>query len=71
MPPENEVPEYYKDELEVFSEALAQALPQSTEWYHAIELEDGKTPPHMPIYNLSQRELTILRDYLDGSLEKG
>jgi hypothetical protein len=36
MPLENEVPEYYKDELEVFSEALAQALPQSTEWDHTI-----------------------------------
>jgi hypothetical protein len=28
-------------------------------------------PPYMPIYNLSQRELVILREYLDSSLEKG
>jgi hypothetical protein len=71
IPPENDIPEVYKDELEVFSEALSQTLPSSNEWDHAIELEDGKTPPHILIYNLSQRELVILREYLDSSLEKG
>jgi hypothetical protein len=70
IPPENDIPEVYKDELEVFSEALSQTLLSSNEWDHAIELEDSKTPPHMPIYNLSQRELVILREYLDSSLEK-
>jgi hypothetical protein len=36
-----------------------------------IDLEDSKIPLQMPIYNLSQRELEILRAYLDSSLEKG
>jgi hypothetical protein len=48
-----------------------QTLLSSNEWDYAIELEDGKMPPYMPIYNLSQRELAILREYLDSSLEKG
>jgi hypothetical protein len=71
MPPKNDIPEVYKDKLEIFSEALLQTLLSSNEWDYAIELEDGKTLPHMPIYNLSQRELVILREYLDSSLEKG
>ena len=28
-------------------------------------------PPQMPIYNLSQKELQILREYLDNALTKG
>jgi hypothetical protein len=71
MPPENDIPEVYKDELEVFSEALSQTLLSSNEWDYAIELEDSKTLLHILIYNLSQRELAILREYLDSSLKKG
>jgi hypothetical protein len=53
IPPENDILEVYKDELEVFSEALLQTLLSSNEWDYAIELEDGKMPPYILIYNLS------------------
>ncbi len=35
-----------------------------------IEIK-GKTPLYLPIYNLSYRELSILREYLDSTLRKG
>ena len=31
---------------------------------HAIELEEGKRPPFQPLYNLSVKELEVLREYL-------
>jgi hypothetical protein len=65
------IPDCYQDKLDVFSEELARILPQNSEHDHAINLEDGKTLPQMPIYNLLQRELEILRAYLDSSLKKG
>ena len=37
---------------------------------HAIELEGGK-PPYGPIYHLSEKELKVLREYLEDSLKKG
>jgi hypothetical protein len=65
------IPDYYQDELDVFSKELASILPQNSEHNHVIDLEDGKIPLQMPIYNLLQRELEILRAYLDSSLKKG
>jgi hypothetical protein len=38
---------------------------------HAIDLFPGKEPPHKPLYNLSEKELLLLREYLDGAIEKG
>jgi hypothetical protein len=37
----------------------------------AIELEEGKQPPHGPLYNLSQAEMDVLKTYLDDMLAKG
>ena len=38
---------------------------------HSIDLEPGKQPPDRRIYSLTQRELDVLRDYLESSLAKG
>jgi hypothetical protein len=38
---------------------------------HAIELEPGTTAPFGPLYNLSLKELSLLRDYLAEAKEKG
>lgn len=65
------VPECLWDQLHVFNAQLAGQTPLNTEYDHAIELEEGKTPPNLPIYNLSRRELEILREYLENALEKG
>ena len=66
-----EIPEAYCEYEDVFSDERAAMLAQNTEFDHAIDLEDGKHPPHLPIYNLSMRELEILREYIDSSLQKG
>ena len=67
----SKIPSGLRDLLRVFSGRRAHILPQNSEYDHAIDLEEGKTPPNLPIYNLSRKELEILREYLDSSLEKG
>jgi transposase InsO family protein len=68
---EVEVPNEYKDFLDVFSTDGAAALPRDARAQHEIELEEGKKPPYGPIYALSQRELEILREYLRQNLASG
>ena len=66
LPPEYECLEH------VFSEDLAGVLPANSQWDHAITLNDPEAqPPHKPIYNLSAKELQILREYLNNALNKG
>ena len=43
----------------------------NSEYDHAIEIEEGKKILNLPIYNLSGRELEILREYLAAAQEKG
>lgn len=55
---------------DVFSAESAGMLPENKPSDHAIDTE-GKEPPHGPLYNLSGKELEILRDYLKDALAKG
>src|SRR4029077_9037291 len=66
-----EPPEYLKDFEDVFSVREAGILSEDMDVEHAIDLEPGKHPPHKPIYNLSEKELQVLREYLDAALAKG
>ena len=52
-------------------ETTAKALPKHQPWDHKIELETGKAPTFGPIYALSEKELKVLRGYLDENLKKG
>ena len=47
------------------------ALPKHQPWDHEIELEPGKEPTFGPIYALSEKELSVLREYLEENLKKG
>ena len=58
----------YKD---VFDNKSARILPRNRASDHAIPVMEGKEPPYGPLYNLSQRELQVLREYIEDSLEKG
>ena len=60
--------EEYKD---VFPEELPEGLPPSRGVDHAIELEQGTTPPFKQVYRLSQEELNALRLQLNELLKKG
>ena len=38
---------------------------------HKIKLKPNTTPPYGPLYNLSESELQVLRDYLETNLASG
>ena len=42
----------YKEEINIFSNKLANTLSQNSKYDYTIDLEEGKTPPQMPLYNL-------------------
>lgn len=68
---EDTVPEAYHDFADVFSEQEATRLPPHRPYDHAIDLDDGTTPPFGPIYSLSENETLALRQYLEENLQKG
>ena len=63
--------EYHKWAHLFEEETTAKALPKHQPWDHEIELETGKAPTFGPIYALSEKELKVLRGYLDENLKKG
>ena len=66
------VPAKCLDFTDVFSEELANILPERTGANgHAIELEVGKKLPYGPIYNLGPVELKTLKTYIKTNLAKG
>ena len=64
-----ELPEEYEEYRDVFSEDKANELPPRGRPEHAIELTGD--PPHGPIYKLSEKELKILRKYIQDGLDRG
>lgn len=69
-PPAAMRPEY-ADYGDVASEENASTLPAHQDHDHVIELQPGTQPPHRPIYNLSEKELEVLREYLESAMNKG
>jgi len=67
----SKIPPGLRDLLRVFSGRQAHILAQNSKYNHAIDLEEGKQPLNLFIYNLSHKELKILREYLNSVLEKG
>jgi hypothetical protein len=66
-----EIPECYRDLVEVFSKKESQSLPPHRgNLDHHIPLEDGTKPVFGPIYNLSELELKVLKKYVDKQLKK-
>ena len=72
LPPDPSiVPEPYRDFIDVFSKRKADKLPQHRPYDLKIDLDDGETPPHGPIYSLSALETEALRVYIDENLRSG
>ena len=65
------LPEQYKSYQDVFEKKNVDILPQHRSYNCAINIEDGAQVPFGSIYNLSQNELTILKEYIDENLAKG
>ena len=65
------LPEYLNEYADVFSAENASVLPAHGKLDHAIDLTPNSEPPYGPLYNLSQNELQVLREYLEESANKG
>ena len=65
------IPPELDEYRDLFDNDSAAMLPEHRSTDHAIQLKDGKEPPFGPLYNLSQRELEVLREYLQKEVERG
>ena len=63
--------EPYRQFASVFSEKEISKLPEHSPWDPEIKLAEGTTPPYGRIYPLSEKELQVLRKYLDTQLDAG
>lgn len=71
-PPLSQIPVIYQEYADLFKEEKdTKALPKEQPWDHVIPLVEGKTPPYQAIYAMAERELQVLRKYLDENLAKG
>ena len=62
----------YINYADIFSFDLAMGLPVNTGINkHAIELQDSKKPPYVPIYSLRPVELETLKTYIKTHLKTG
>ncbi|KID81404.1 retrotransposon nucleocapsid protein [Metarhizium guizhouense ARSEF 977] len=69
--PATVVPKHYHENLKVFDQAEADKLPPHRDCDHEIKLQPGTTPPHGPLYGMSEDELLVLRKFLQENLDKG
>ena len=69
--PLKDVPWQYRDYQSVFNGQYSDKLPPHHSFDHAIDMVEGKEPPWGPIYILSEKELEVLRTYLDDMLQSG
>lgn len=67
-----EIPAEYKEYESLFQEGPTnEALPEHQPWDHEIPLEPGKVPPFGPLYQASEKELRVMKEYIDTNLAKG
>src|SRR5271169_1848055 len=70
--PVPKIPDEYKDFEKVFSESEADVLPlYHGRLDHHIPLEKGSKAVYGPIYNLSEPELKVLKEYVESYLAQG
>ena len=66
-----DVPWQYRDYQSVINGQYCDELPPHRSINHAIDMVEGKEPPWGPIYALSEKELEVLRTYLEDMLRSG
>lgn len=64
------IPEEYMQYSELFDKEK-RTLPKHTKWDCEIPLEEGKKPSKGAIYELSEEEQIVLKDYIKTNLDKG
>ncbi|KAG8735333.1 hypothetical protein FRC10_010699, partial [Ceratobasidium sp. 414] len=70
-PLEQQLPNAYHKFLGVFGEEEFKALPPHREYDIPIDLEEGKTPTHGPIYSMTPSESEALKEMIDEGLATG
>lgn len=68
---DQEIPVEISAHKELFNKKSAKGLPTHKEHDHAIDIMPGKTPPYGPLYNMSPKELVVLREYIRENLALG
>lgn len=66
-----ELPAEYQEFQDVFTPPPIGQLPEHGPHDHEINLMEGKEPTHMKIYQLSEKESQVLKEYIEMNLEKG
>ena len=67
-----ELPDCYKNFVDVFSAACADILPEHRLYDCAIDLKSGDAvPPFSPFYSLAEQDRIELKSYIDDNLKKG
>jgi hypothetical protein len=64
------LPTEFAEYTDVFDIEKAGVLPAHSKNKHAINVDENE-PPFEPLYNLSTKELEVLRTYLNTALTKG
>src|SRR6266496_5646451 len=66
-----EIPECYRDLADIFLKEAHTLPPHQGRLDHHIPLMDDAKPTFGPIYNLSEMELKVLKNYIEEKLAKG
>jgi hypothetical protein len=61
----------YKDFQTLYNGETANALLPHRFYDHAIDLKNGEFPPWGPTYTLSEKKLSVIKDYLKEILNSG
>jgi len=67
----NKLPLEYWEFEDVFFTELAGTITSYYDYNYTINLVPGEVAPYLPIYNLSRKELDLLKEYLNSTLKKG
>jgi hypothetical protein len=65
------MPTQYHEYMDVFSKKGANRVAEHRPYDLEIVVNDDFKPKWGPLYNLSEEEMTLLKEYLDSMLEKG
>ena len=66
-----DLPDFIKPYKDVFSAEATATTNPPPDAVHDIDTEQGLMPLFLPIYSLLAKELDVLREYLNNTLEKG
>jgi len=67
----SQIPKEYHDFADVFSKEKAFTLAPHRPYDLKIDIEEGQSPPIVPMYPISQTELQTLREFIDEHLRSG